>query len=123
MVRTAGGAATLMSRAEGYAQVRLPSGEIRRINEACYATIGQVGNIEHENVTLGKAGRSRHRGIRPISRGVGAEPGGPSQRRRRRQIEERRRLAAVDFALGIDCQGFAHAQQEEAFEPVYFGAP
>jgi large subunit ribosomal protein L2 len=74
MVRTAGGAATLMSRDEGYAQVRLPSGEIRRINENCYATIGQVGNTEHENVILGKAGRSRHRGIRPINRGVSRNP-------------------------------------------------
>src|SRR6202041_3052618 len=74
MVRTAGGAATLMSRAEGYAQVRLPSGEIRRINESCYATIGQVGNLEHENVQLGKAGRSRHRGIRGITRGVARNP-------------------------------------------------
>jgi large subunit ribosomal protein L2 len=74
MVRTAGGAAMLMSRAEGYAQVRLPSGEIRRINEVCYATIGQVGNLEHENVTLGKAGRSRHRGIRGITRGVARNP-------------------------------------------------
>src|ERR1017187_8168443 len=74
MVRTAGGAATLMSRGEGYARVRLPSGEIRRINEACYATIGQVGNAEHENVVLGKAGRSRHRGIRPINRGVSRNP-------------------------------------------------
>jgi len=74
MVRTAGGMATLMSRDEGYAQVRLPSGEIRRINENCYATIGQVGNIEHENVVLGKAGRSRHRGIRPITRGMARNP-------------------------------------------------
>jgi large subunit ribosomal protein L2 len=74
MVRTAGGAATLMSRDEGYAQVRLPSGEIRRINEECYATIGQVGNTEHENVILGKAGRSRHLGIRPINRGVSRNP-------------------------------------------------
>jgi large subunit ribosomal protein L2 len=74
MVRTAGGAATLMSRDEGYATVRLPSGEIRRINEDCYATIGQVGNPEHENVVLGKAGRSRHRGIRPINRGVTRNP-------------------------------------------------
>src|SRR3954468_3485418 len=74
MVRTAGGAATLMSRDEGYAQVRLPSGEIRRINENCYATIGQVGNAEHENVVLGKAGRSRHRGIRPLSRAVAKNP-------------------------------------------------
>src|SRR6266516_6664909 len=74
MVRTAGGAATLMSRDEGYAQIRLPSGEIRKINENCYATIGQVGNTEHENVVLGKAGRSRHRGIRPINRGVARNP-------------------------------------------------
>jgi large subunit ribosomal protein L2 len=74
MVRSAGGAATLMSRDEGYAQVRLPSGEIRKINENCYATIGQVGNTEHENVVLGKAGRARHRGIRPITRGVARNP-------------------------------------------------
>jgi large subunit ribosomal protein L2 len=74
MVRSAGGSATLMSRDEGYAQIRLPSGEIRRINQDCYATIGQVGNIEHENVVLGKAGRARHRGIRPISRGVARNP-------------------------------------------------
>jgi large subunit ribosomal protein L2 len=74
MVRSAGGSATLMSRDEGYALIRLPSGEIRKINENCYATIGQVGNAEHENVVLGKAGRSRHRGIRPINRGVSRNP-------------------------------------------------
>lgn len=74
MVRSAGGAATLMSRDEGYAQIRLPSGEIRRINENCYATIGQVGHTEHINVVLGKAGRSRHRGKRPITRGVARNP-------------------------------------------------
>lgn len=74
MVRSAGGSATLMSRDEGYAQIRLPSGEIRRVNENCYATIGQVSNPEHENVVLGKAGRSRHRGIRPINRGVSRNP-------------------------------------------------
>lgn len=74
IVRSAGSAATLMSRDGGYAQIRLPSGEIRRIPEDCYATIGQVGNTEHEKVVLGKAGRSRHRGIRPISRGVARNP-------------------------------------------------
>ncbi len=74
MVRSAGGGATLMSRDEGYAQIRLPSGEIRRVNEDCLATIGQVGNSEHENVILGKAGRARHRGIRPLSRGVAKNP-------------------------------------------------
>ena len=74
IVRSAGSSATLMSRDEGYAQIRLPSGEIRRVQEDCSATIGQVGNAEHENVVLGKAGRSRHRGIRPISRGVARNP-------------------------------------------------
>jgi large subunit ribosomal protein L2 len=74
MVRSAGSAATLMSRDEGFAQIKLPSGEIRRAQEDCYATIGQVGNTEHENVILGKAGRSRHLGIRPISRGVARNP-------------------------------------------------
>lgn len=74
VVRAAGGAAMLMSRDEGYAQIRLPSGEIRRFNEECSATIGQVGNTEHENVVLGKAGRTRHRGRRPMSRGMVRNP-------------------------------------------------
>lgn len=74
MVRSAGSAATVMSRDAGYAQLRLPSGEIRKVNENCMATIGQVGNTDHEKVVLGKAGRSRHRGIRPINRGVTRNP-------------------------------------------------
>lgn len=74
IVRSAGSAATLMSRDQGYATIRLPSGEIRNIQEDCYAVIGQVGNSEHEKVVLGKAGRSRHRGIRPITRGVARNP-------------------------------------------------
>lgn len=74
MVRSAGSSATVMSVDEGYANVRLPSGEIRRVNENCFATVGQVGNVEHEKIILGKAGRSRHRGIRPITRGVARNP-------------------------------------------------
>lgn len=74
MVRSAGSGATLMSRDEGYAQLRLPSGEIRKVHEKCLATIGQIGNTEHENVVLGKAGRARHRGIRPLTRGVAKNP-------------------------------------------------
>lgn len=74
LVRSAGASASVMSRDQGYALVRLPSGEIRKVNETCYATIGQVGNIDHENTSLGKAGRSRHRGRRPISRGVARNP-------------------------------------------------
>ena len=72
--RTAGSSATIMSVDGGYAQVRLPSGEIRRIFAQCYATIGQVGNIEHENVSLGKAGRSRWMGRRPHVRGMVMNP-------------------------------------------------
>jgi large subunit ribosomal protein L2 len=74
MVRAAGSSATLMSRDGGYALVKLPSGEIRRVHESCYATIGQVGNLDHENISLGKAGRRRHLGRRPITRGVAQNP-------------------------------------------------
>ena len=63
-----------MSVDAGYAQVRLPSGEIRKIFAKCYATIGQIGNIEHENVSLGKAGRSRWMGRRPHVRGMVMNP-------------------------------------------------
>jgi len=74
LVRAAGGMATLMSRSEGYAQIRLPSGEIRKVKEDCYATLGQVGNTDHENVVIGKAGRSRWLGRRPLSRAVAKNP-------------------------------------------------
>ena len=74
LVRSAGGAATLMSRNAGFAQIKLPSGEIRRINENCIATIGQVGNTDHENQVWGKAGNTRHRGRRPITRAVAKNP-------------------------------------------------
>lgn len=74
MVRSAGSGATLMSRDNGYAQIRLPSGEIRRVNETCLATIGQVGNAQWENVVLGKAGRNIHRGRRPLTRGMARNP-------------------------------------------------
>jgi large subunit ribosomal protein L2 len=72
--RTAGSSAVVMSVDAGYAQVRLPSGEIRKIFAKCYATIGQVGNIEHENVSLGKAGRTRWLGRRPHVRGMAMNP-------------------------------------------------
>jgi len=74
MVRSAGSGATLMARAEGYAQLKLPSGEIRKVHEECSATIGQVGNTEHENVVLGKAGRGRYLGRRPLTRGMVRNP-------------------------------------------------
>jgi len=74
LVRAAGGMATLMSCSEGYAQIRLPSGEIRKVKDNCYATLGQVGNTDHENVVIGKAGRSRWLGRRPLSRAVAKNP-------------------------------------------------
>lgn len=74
LVRSAGGAATLMAREGKYANVKLPSGEIRMIPVNCYATVGAVGNSEHESVQSGKAGRSRHLGIRPTVRGVAMNP-------------------------------------------------
>ncbi len=69
-VRSAGAGAQLMGIDNGYAQVRLPSGEVRLVNENCMASIGVVGNEQHQNVKVGKAGRSRHKGIRPSVRGV-----------------------------------------------------
>jgi large subunit ribosomal protein L2 len=74
LVRSAGAAAQLMAKESKNAIVRLPSGEMRYININCKATIGQVGNIEHENITIGKAGRSRWKGIRPTVRGVVMNP-------------------------------------------------
>ena len=75
LVRSAGSAAQLISKEEnGMAQVRLPSGEVRFIRLDCKATIGQVGNLEHENVKVGKAGRTRHKGIRPTVRGSVMNP-------------------------------------------------
>jgi large subunit ribosomal protein L2 len=74
MVRTAGASAQLMARENGYAQIRLPSGEVRLVPEKCRAMIGEIGNAEHENIKLGKAGKSRHKGIRPSVRGVVMNP-------------------------------------------------
>lgn len=74
IVRSAGAAAQIMARESGYALVRLPSGELRRFDERCMATVGQVGNIDHANISLGKAGASRHRGWRPTVRGSAMTP-------------------------------------------------
>ncbi|HLI97845.1 MAG TPA: 50S ribosomal protein L2 [Candidatus Baltobacteraceae bacterium] len=74
LVRSAGGAAQLMAKEDEYAQVRMPSGEVRKILVVCRATIGQLGNVEHENEIVGKAGRQRHRGKRPSVRGIAMNP-------------------------------------------------
>jgi len=74
LVRSAGVAAQLMAKEEKMAQVRLPSGEVRYVRMGCMATIGQVGNIEHENISIGSAGRKRHMGWRPTVRGSVMNP-------------------------------------------------
>lgn len=74
LVRSAGASAQIMAKEGGFALLRLPSGEQRKIHVACRATVGQVGNLEHENVVIGKAGRKRHLGIRPTVRGSVMNP-------------------------------------------------
>jgi large subunit ribosomal protein L2 len=74
LVRTAGGSAQLLAKEGEYAQVRLPSGEVRLVRQSCYATIGIIGNVDHSNIKLGKAGRKRHMGIRPTVRGYAMSP-------------------------------------------------
>ena len=74
LVRSAGTSAQLLAKEGDYAQIRLPSGEVRLIRQVCYATVGQVGNLDHSNVKLGKAGRKRHMGIRPTVRGTAMSP-------------------------------------------------
>ena len=74
IARSAGNYARLMGKDGGYAILRMPSGEMRKVPENCYATIGQIGNIDHELVSLGKAGRKRHMGIKPTVRGVVMNP-------------------------------------------------
>jgi len=74
MARSAGASAQLMAREGEWATLRLPSGEMRKVHIRCYATIGQVGNLEHENVSIGKAGRTRHLGKMPHNRGVSMNP-------------------------------------------------
>jgi len=74
LVRAAGASAQLLAKEGDYAQVRLPSGEIRLVRRQCYAVIGQVGNLDNSNIKLGKAGRKRHMGIRPTIRGTAMTP-------------------------------------------------
>jgi large subunit ribosomal protein L2 len=74
MVRSAGAAAQLVAKEADYAQVKLPSGEVRKVHVECIATVGQVGNLDHKNVSIGKAGRSRWLGRRPHNRGVSMNP-------------------------------------------------
>ncbi|HNS08042.1 MAG TPA: 50S ribosomal protein L2 [Anaerolineaceae bacterium] len=74
LVRSAGASAQLLAKEGDFAQIRMPSGEVRLVPQKCYATIGQVGNTDHSNIKLGKAGRKRHMGIKPTVRGTAMSP-------------------------------------------------
>lgn len=74
LVRSAGSSAQLLAKEGDFAQIRMPSGEVRLIRQVCFATIGQIGNVDHGNIKLGKAGRKRHLGIRPTVRGTAMSP-------------------------------------------------
>ena len=104
VARSAGQQATLTNIEGGYALVKMPSGEIRRIHENCFATIGQVGNVDHMNVSSGKAGRTRWRGRRPHVRGMVDEPDRSSDGRRPGEIKRRRRTASSGQSLGTTGQ-------------------
>ena len=98
IARSAGQQAMLSNREGGYALVKLPSGEIRRIHDSCYATIGQVGNVDHMNVSSGKAGRTRWQGRRPTRARHGHEPDRSPDGWRSGQIEGRRRTPSSDVS-------------------------
>ena len=120
IARSAGQQATLSNREGGYALVKLPSGEIRRIHDSAYATIGQVGNVDHMNVSSGKAGRTRWQGRRPHVRGYGHEPDRSPDGRRSGQIEGRRRSSPSSQSVGTAGEGFQdarEAQSERSFHP------
>jgi large subunit ribosomal protein L2 len=74
MARSAGSSVQLLAKEGDYATLRLPSGEMRKVRQNCYAVVGQVGNVDHGNIKLGKAGRKRHMGIRPTVRGSAMSP-------------------------------------------------
>lgn len=111
LVRSAGNAAQLMAKEGAYAQVRLPSGEVRMISMNCRATIGQVGNLDYENISIGKAGRQAPYGRAPHRPRRGYEPVRPSSRRRRRQVPYR--PSRSGYSLGQAHAGIQDPRQEE----------
>lgn len=111
LARAAGNAAQLMAKEGAYALLRLPSGELRNVSVNCMATIGQVGNVDHENVKIGKAGRKRHHGLEADGSRLCHEPERPSARRRRRQIPDR--PSRSGHAVGQACSWLQDAREEE----------
>ena len=116
LVRSAGAAAQLMAKENGDAQIRMPSGEVRIVRTNCTACIGQVGNLDHENVQIGKAGRKRHMGWRPTVRGSVMNPCDPPRRRRGQGARWPSRPC---HSLGQACDGLQDPLQEEPDEQVH----
>ena len=114
MARSAGASAQLMAKDGEMATLRLPSGEMRMVRAECRATVGMIGNAEHQNVKVGKAGRKRHMGVRPQTRGVAMNPvdhphGGG---------EGRRPPAATRSRRGAPDARLPHAQEEQDLRPL-----
>ena len=116
LARAAGNSAQLMAKEGVYALLRLPSGELRNVPASCMATIGQVGNLDHENVKVGKAGRKRHMGWRPTVRGSVMNPCDPP-RRRRRQVP--RRQTRPCYPLGQARSRLQDKKNEEIVRQAY----
>ena len=113
MARSAGSSAQLMAKEGEYALLRLPSGEIRKVHINCRATVGQVGNIDFENITIGKAGRNRWLGIRPANRGVVM-----NRTTIRMAVAKAILLSAANacYSLGQMCFRYSYTQAEKSFQ-------
>ena len=119
MIRSAGSQATLANREGGYALIKLASGEIRRINEECYATIGQVGNTDHMNVSSGKAGRTRWLGRRPHVRGMVMNPIDHPDGRWTGKKQRWRRASSPDESMGTIGQGIQDSTQTQTLRSLH----
>ena len=115
MARSAGTSVQLVAKDDGYGVLRLASGEMRRVPLTCRATVGQVGNVDHQNISGGKAGRSRWKGKRPTRPRLRDEPGRPPARRRRGQVQGR---PPPGHAVGRADAGQAHAAQAQGIRQV-----
>ncbi len=116
IARSAGTSIQLMGKEGNYAILRMPSSEMRRVLITCRATVGEVGNAEHANIKIGKAGRNRWKGIRPTRPRYRHEPGRPPARRRRGQ--EQVRWSSPGHPVGRSHEGPSHPQSQEGFEPL-----
>jgi large subunit ribosomal protein L2 len=116
LARSAGTSTQIQGREGDYVILRLPSGELRKVHGECYAAIGAVGNADHKNIVLGKAGRTRWLGRKPHVRGAAHEPGGPPPRRRRGPGAPG---PSPGLPLGLADQGPQDQEAAQAFQPLH----